>query len=291
MKGYGDVEDRFKTLAFEHNEQLKKSGHILTEIEFRKRELPLEQYLARMRLVYYQAARLDVVREEATNQRSPFAQAKSSRYWAALVAPNVVSANVALIGFFLNRTIRRIAYTHPQPYLPFVFGAATALADSSLKDKLIFHYFWGGAKYTAETELVNRESMIPWDGTRPYDKECVICWTLTSMVITAFSIGSLNAFSHVFLHTIDEDSHRKLANMDDYHRRKYWAFWIERVKGQMVTANGRPRISGLNVSLATLIPLTLWQMDRTIQDEEAFRNFAIQNYAMGHEGQTKQYFE
>ena len=140
MKGYGDVEDRFKSLAFEHNEQLKKSGHMITEIEFAKRaRLPLEQYLARMRLVYYQAA--------STNQNaSNLDQSKSSRHFAAVVAPNLVTANVGLIGFFLNRTIRRIAYTHPQPYLPFVFGAATMLADSSIKDKLVFHYFWGGAK-------------------------------------------------------------------------------------------------------------------------------------------------
>ena len=80
-----------------------------------------------------------------------------------------------------------------------------------------------------------------------------------------YKLMTRKTFSHVFLHTIDEDSHKKLSNMDDYHRRKYWRFWINAKKGEMVTKTGRPRFSGLNVSLATIIPLTLWQMDRTIQ--------------------------
>ena len=58
----------------------------------------------------------------------------------------------------------------------------------------------------------------------------------------------------------------------------------------MVT-NGRLRLSGLNLSLLTLVPLTLYSVDRTIQDEAAFREFAIQNYALGVENQTKKYFE
>ena len=65
------------------------------------------------------------------------------------------------------------------------------------------------------------------------DKECVLCWTVTSMIITTLSVASTHAFSHMYIQMTDEDSSRKILTMDDMHRRKYWSFWRE-VKSKLL---------------------------------------------------------
>ena len=63
------------------------------------------------------------------------------------------------------------------------------------------------------------------------------------------------------------------------------------MKTKMVTPSGFPRPTVLNLTLALTFPLTYFTMERTIIDEEIFRQYAMQSFALGTEGQTRKYFE
>ena len=97
-----------------------------------------------------------------------------------------------MLGFFLNRTVRRVTYTHTHPIMPFCFGAAAMTVDMFLKNKLVYHYFWGGGKY-----YKSKDAVLDWHGQKPYDKgrDFDILWLICILPVICFHLQIIRSFN------------------------------------------------------------------------------------------------
>jgi len=269
------LDKSFQSFAFDKNVQLRSVGVVQS---LGPSTLYLETYLLKMRKIYYECTINEVEwfpkgLSDTEHFNIQFGKIigipNTERAKTAHLYPGLLNLGACIAGGSLTRDIRRQVYLFENFGGTILGGCAMATMAFALSYQVIVLNHFYARKYE----------------TKPFEKECGMCWAIKSTGIVVGSLAISTGMTQLLINIYDDIFSRKVLSGERMIQGRYWSFWWK-VYRQSFIKNGRPKFGLTNAALASTITLAVIQAFRLVDDERDYRQQAIIDYMENYEAKS-----